>query len=77
MVTALDAYGNVATGYLGTVHFSSSGPENILTTDYTLTAADGGMPTFTVTLKKKSTRTITVGDKANKSVTGSACVAVV
>ena len=42
-VTALDPYGNVATGYTGTVHFTSSDLHAAtLTTDYTFTAADAG-----------------------------------
>jgi len=39
-VTAMDAYGNIATGYAGTVHFSSSDPLAKLPADYTFTAAD-------------------------------------
>src|SRR5207249_1555393 len=34
-VTAKDAYGNVATGYLGTVHFSGGGSGATLPTNYT------------------------------------------
>jgi hypothetical protein len=45
-VTALDAYGNVATGFLGTATFSSSSPYVSLPSAYTFTAADKGVHTF-------------------------------
>src|SRR5262249_50817393 len=47
VVTALDQYGNVATGYSGTVHFASSDPQAVLPADCTFTAADAGHHTFT------------------------------
>ena len=50
-VTALDAYGNVATGYTGTVHFTSSDAQAVLPLDYTFTSADGGVHVFSATLK--------------------------
>ena len=34
-VTAVDAYGNVATGYTGTVHFTSSDGQAVLPANYT------------------------------------------
>lgn len=75
-ITALDAYNSVDTGYTGTVHFSSSDPLVGLPANYTFTAADQGVHTFTnqVTLKKAGARTITVTDTANKSITGKATV---
>jgi hypothetical protein len=48
-----DAYGNVATGYAGTVHFTSSDGKTVLPANYTFTAADKGVHTFT-TLKLKT-----------------------
>jgi hypothetical protein len=45
-----DACGNVATGYVGTVHFSSSDSTAALPANYTFTAADAGQHTFTMTL---------------------------
>ncbi len=47
-VTALDAYGNLATGYAGTVHFTSSDAQAVLPANATLT---GGTGTFSATLK--------------------------
>src|SRR5581483_9126249 len=40
-VTVLDAFGNVATGYNGTIHFTSSDAAAILPGDTTLTAGQG------------------------------------
>ena len=41
-VTLLDAIGNVATRYIGVVHFSSSDLSAGLPNNYTFTAADAG-----------------------------------
>ncbi len=41
-VTADDAYGNVASGYRGTVKFSSSDSKAILPANYTFTPANAG-----------------------------------
>jgi hypothetical protein len=49
-VTAYDAYGNVATGYLGTIHFDSTDPAGQLPADYAFQPTDGGSATFTLTL---------------------------
>src|SRR5262249_5042489 len=51
-ITAEDKFGNVETGYAGTVHFSAStaDAQAILPADYTFTAADAGTHTFTATL---------------------------
>jgi len=58
-VTALDAYGNTATGYSGTVHFSSSDGAAVLPADATLSA---GVGTFSVTLKTAGTQSVTATD---------------
>jgi hypothetical protein len=70
-VTALDAFGNVATGYTGTVHFASSDNHAILPPNYTFVAANNGVHTFTVTMRSSGTRTITVADTAHGSIKGS------
>ena len=49
-VTAYDAYGNVASGYLGTVIFGSTDPAAVLPADYQFHAKDAGAQTFSVTL---------------------------
>jgi probable HAF family extracellular repeat protein len=77
-VTALDPYGNVATGYVGTVHFRSSTGNVTLPSNYTFTAADAGVHTFTgLVLRKKGPQKITVVDALNSTITGSLAVSVV
>jgi hypothetical protein len=70
-VTARDVYGNVATGYAGTVHFTSSDRQAGLPADYTFTAADAGTHTFTATLKTAGSQSITATDTTSIGVTGS------
>jgi hypothetical protein len=69
-VTMLDAFGNVVTGYTGTVAFSSSDPIASLPANYTFTAADAGVHTFTATLKQAGAQFILVSDTAAPNVTG-------
>jgi uncharacterized delta-60 repeat protein len=73
-VTALDAYGNVATGYRGTVHFTSSDHHAVLPSNYTFVSGDNGVHSFTVSLHSSGTRSITATDTATGSITGSANV---
>jgi hypothetical protein len=79
-ITALDPYGNVATGYTGTIHFTTSDPSAsvVLPTDYTFTAADKGKHSFTngVTLRTSGSQSITATDTVTSSITGSATVTV-
>jgi hypothetical protein len=70
-VTALDAYGNVATGYRGTVHFTSSDAQAALPADYTFTTADSGLHTFSATLKTAGSQSLTATDTTTGTVTGS------
>ena len=70
-VTAYDAYGNVATGYTGTVALTSSDPHAVLPASYTFTAADAGTHTFAVTLDTAGTQSITATDTVTSSITGS------
>jgi hypothetical protein len=58
-VTALDAFGNVATAYSGHVHFTSSDAAASLPADATLTAGTG---TFSATLKTAGSQTLTAID---------------
>jgi hypothetical protein len=69
-VTALDPYGNVATGYAGTVRFSSSDPSAALPANYTFTAADAGVHNFSATLNTTGTQSLTATDTATGSITG-------
>ena len=68
-VTAYDAYGNVATGYTGTVALSSSDPQAVLPANYTFTTADAGSHGVAVTLDTAGTQSITATDTATASLT--------
>jgi hypothetical protein len=76
-VTALDAFNNVATGYRGTVHFTSSDGAAKLPGDYRFVALDKGTHTFQVTLNTVGSQTITVTDTKNSTITGSITLGVV
>ena len=71
-VTLKDRYGNVATGYRGTVYFATSDLVALelgkMPADYTFTAADGGIHTFSVTLMTPPSQTIRAADTANSSL---------
>jgi outer membrane protein assembly factor BamB len=73
IVTLMDPFGNVATGYTGTVHFGSSDSFAMLPPNYQFTSADAGTHTFSVTLMTPTFppagQTITVADIANGSLT--------
>jgi hypothetical protein len=67
-VTVVDAYGNVVTNYRGTVRFKSTEQGATLPANYTFTAADRGVHTFSgLTFKKRGKHTITVYDLLNTS----------
>jgi hypothetical protein len=71
-VTAQDANGNTAPGYTGTVHFTSSDVQAGLPADYTFTADDHGVHTFTnvVALKTAGPQSITATDTNDGTVAG-------
>jgi hypothetical protein len=69
-VTLKDAYGNIASGYTGTVHFKSSDRKASLPANYTFTAADAGVHTFSATLKTAGTQSLTVTDTTTASLSG-------
>jgi hypothetical protein len=69
-VTALDAYGNRATAYRGTIHFTSTDLAAVLPADYAFTSTDAGKHTFTVTLNTVGTQSITATDKAHATLKG-------
>jgi hypothetical protein len=81
-VTLTDQYGNVATGYTGTVRVTSSDPLASLNllgnlpANYTFTSADAGTHSFGVTLMTVGNQTIRVTDNANGSLTDTKTVAV-
>jgi hypothetical protein len=63
-VTLLDTYGNVATGYRGTIHFSSTDDQASLPADYTFTAGDAGSHTFAVVFRTRGRHYLTAADTA-------------
>ena len=69
-VTALDAYGNVATGYIGTVQFSSSDAAASLPVNYTFTSSDAGIATFTAIMDTTGSEWLTATDTLTPSITG-------
>src|SRR5205823_1062812 len=77
-VTALDQFENVATGYLGTVHFTGGGTGAILPANHTFVGGDAGVYTATngVTLKQAGSRTVTATDTFASLITGSQTVTV-
>ena len=75
-LTALDPFGNVATGYRDTVHFTTSDPQAILPSPHTFTSTDAGMYRFSATLKTAGIQTVTATDTVTPSITGKASVTV-
>jgi hypothetical protein len=75
-VQALDQYGNAATGYTGTVHFTSSDAGAQLPADTTFTAADAGSVTLPATFQTAGDQTLTAADPANGSLSAVAYVKV-
>jgi hypothetical protein len=75
-VTALDAGGNIATNYTGTIHFASSDPQAALPANYAFTSADAGAQSFAVTLKSAGAQSITISDASSSAATGTVSVAV-
>ena len=65
-ITAYNPNGDgVDTDYTGTVKFSSTDPQAILPGDYTFTAADQGVHTFTGIFKSVGTMSMTVTDSTS------------
>jgi predicted outer membrane repeat protein len=70
-VTAVDANGFPVSGYVGTVHFSSTDTNAVLPPDYTFLPGDNGRHTFSATLQTVGTQSVTATDTVNGSITGS------
>ena len=77
-VTLTDRYGNVATGYRGTVHFTSDDmlPTVVLPHDYTFAAADAGSHAFSVTLWTVGSEHVSARDTLDASLTDTRTVMV-
>jgi hypothetical protein len=76
-VAVYDAFGQLAAGYTGTLHFSSTDndPNVVLPPDYTFQLSDGGMVAFAagVTLFTAGDQTLTAAD-LDSGITGSTVV---
>ena len=70
VVIARDASNNIATGYTGTVHFTSSDGLAVLPSNYTFTVGDGGVRIFSATLKTAGTQSITATDTLTGTING-------
>ncbi len=79
-VNALDDYGHVATGYQGTVTFTTTDPDPgvVLPADYTFTAGDQGVHTFAdgFTLVTPGDQTLMAADTGADDLTGATTVTV-
>ena len=60
----------MATGYTGTVAFTSSDARAVLPANYTFTGGDAGTHVFSVTLKTAGTQSITATDTVTGTITG-------
>ena len=67
-VIAYDAYGNVATGYTGMVHFATTDTQVVPPAN---AALPGGSASFPITLKAIQNTTITASDTTTASISGS------
>ncbi len=81
-IKALDAYGNLATGYTGTIHFTTGDTKASVPADYTFTPADKGAHTFAntlspaLTLRTAGSQWVRATDKTTATITGSQSVTV-
>jgi hypothetical protein len=76
-VTAQNPNLTTASGYRGTVHFTSSDPNAALPTDYTFTAGDAGTHVFNgVVFNSTGSLTITASDTATPFASGTAAFTV-
>jgi hypothetical protein len=75
-VVAVDAAGNLASTYTGTIHFSSADLDAVLPDDYRFAPGDAGVATFLVTLQTPGVQQIQVNDVTTPRFVGSATVTV-
>jgi len=61
-ISAYDVYGNIAAGYRGTVHLTSSDAQAFLDPDHAFDAGDAGVHGFQVVLKTTGTQTVWASD---------------
>ncbi|MBI5525497.1 MAG: hypothetical protein HY897_04120 [Deltaproteobacteria bacterium] len=72
-VTARDQYGNTATGYTGTITFTSTDGAASLPANYTFVPGDNGTKTFAdgVIMRTNGERSVTATDTVTGTITGS------
>ncbi|QSQ23789.1 lamin tail domain-containing protein [Pyxidicoccus parkwayensis] len=77
VLSARDRFGNIVTGYSGTVHFTSNDAQAVLPADYVFAPGDNGQHTFSVTLRTVGARSVTATELggAGHSVTANTNVA--
>ncbi|MGI8855536.1 MAG: IPT/TIG domain-containing protein [Thermomicrobiales bacterium] len=72
-LTAIDTYGNTATGYTGTIRFTSTDDAAALPADYPFSGSgsgqDNGVHLFTVALRTAGTQMVTMADTGNSALT--------
>jgi hypothetical protein len=69
-VTAFDQFGNTATGYTGTVHFTSTDPLAAPPADYPFVAADAGVHSFSARFGSAGTWSLMATDTRTSTITG-------
>jgi hypothetical protein len=77
-VTAYDSTYHLATGYRGSIHFTSTDGSASLPLDYAFTSGDSGTHTFAsgITLRTAGAQTVTATDLADGTINGSQSVMV-
>jgi hypothetical protein len=75
-LTALDAHGNVATAYRGTVHLAATDAAAVLPADLVFAAADAGRRTIGLELRTAAAQRLTVADVAAPALTAEATITV-
>ncbi len=68
LATVRDKFGNIATGYTGTLAFSSTDPQAGLPANIPFTVADKGQRTFTVSFKTAGTQDLAVVDTVDNTI---------
>jgi hypothetical protein len=69
-VTAEDAYGNIATGYAGSIRFFGTDPNALLPAPYTFSLLDAGQATFTAQLNTVGPESFGAADQLNPAIQG-------
>ena len=76
VIQAVDALGNVATGYRGKVHISDSAGASGLPSDFSFNAGNAGVVSVSITLNTIGAQTLAVTDVASPTLKGSIALTV-